>query len=236
MFKKALFAIATLIGCTTSANADIWIDGNLFCENSDSIQTTIPFATVTMYDIDNHNDQKYFAVANDRGYFEVKPYDYTKPYYMEISAPGYETRKTTITAIKSPLQYNNTINIRLKPSGIAPAIGKTTYTGDSLAKGTKILRELLLATVPGIQNEGEDWFTDNDGSVLIFFNDWASKPEVLQILMDNAPSEEIDQIDVFKLPEGLVYECAIRINIPAVGHLNFPKYYFNDSSYLKEIR
>lgn len=234
MFKKALFAIATLIGCTTAANAEIWIDGNIFCENSDSTQTTVPFATITMYDADNHNEQKYFTVANGNGYFEVKPYEYTKPYYMEISAPGYETRKTLISPIPATFDYNHTIDIELKAAATASAASKTTYKGDSLAKGTKSLRELILATVPGIQNEGDDWFTDNDGSVIIFFNDWASKPDALKIIMDNAPSEEIDQIDVFKLPEGSVYECAIRINIPMVGNLNMPKRHRHDSSLLSD--
>lgn len=219
MFKKALFAIATLIGCTTAANANIWIEGSVFTETSDSTLTYVPFATMTFYDADNHEDQKYFTVTNEDGLYMLNPYEHSKPYYIEVSAPGYDTRRTTIQPLPEkfsdgrPFDGNMHIAIKLNASGEAPAMAKTTYKGDSLAKDAKNVKELILATVSGIQNEGNDWFTDNDGSVIIFINKFPFESKLIGML-DQIPADAIDQIDLIKLPEGSIYECALRINIP----------------------
>lgn len=233
MLKKTFFAIAALIGCATSAKADgIWIDGFVYCDTSDSTQVVVPFANVAIYDRDNHEEQRYFTLANHLGYYEVQPYDHTKSYYMEISAPGYETRKTHIKPLPDSWKYNLTTDICLKSAGTAPAIPSVTFKADSLAKGATTVKDLILATIPSIHMEGDDWVTANDGSVIIFINDVGFKPQIIPLL-GQIPAEAVDQIDLFTLPENSVYECAVRVNIPQLGQLNFAGRKYKDGSMLE---
>ncbi len=233
-FKKTTLAIAAMTCLATSANAEIWINGIIFTTKADSTQVEVPFATITLSDATNHDEQKYFTVSNYEGLYEVKPYDYTKPHYMTVSAPGYETRQFTLNKLNPfcsdgrPFEGNRTVDVELKPIAGATAPVMTTYEGDALAKDAPNTAELILRTVPGIANEGTDWYmAETDGAVLLLINDAPVMPQ-LPALLDRIPANAITKIDYFDIKGDSIYEGVIRLWAPALGSVNLqPRTYID---------
>lgn len=239
-FKKTTLAIAAMTCLATSANAEIWILGRTFATNADSTQVAVPFATITLSDATNHDEQKYFTVSNHDGVYLIKPHDFSKSYYVTISAPGYETRHGILEqwdgkrSDGSTFEGNVDGDIELKPIAGANAPVMTTYEGDALAKDAKNATDLILRTVPGIANEGADWYmAETDGSVLLLINNLPISSQLSSIL-DRIPTNAITKIEYFDIKGDSIYEGAIRLWAPALGMLNLTSRPYKDSKLIIE--
>lgn len=202
-----------------AAQSNIWLTGYIYCEKAGK-QTTVPFATVSVYDYNKPNELIYFTVCGPHGNYNIKPYDHTKKYHFVVEAPGYKIKKINLKEIPEiwngkPFSGNCNVYIPLdKDEKTSSKIETKIYTKEELKKGEKAqtITDLLLL-MPNICKEGNDWVTaQGKGSVCIFLNGIKATPKTLSNF-DKVPADGVASIKYYQLPQGGIFDATVNITL-----------------------
>lgn len=239
--KKSNIILAFFLVCVNlsiAAQSKIWIMGNVYTEEQGK-QTTIPFATISIYDYKQQNELKYFKVCGPHGNYNINPYDYKKQYHFIVEAPGFKTKEFNLKAIPEvwngkPFSGNCNVNILMERQ-TDQAINNTPRIyklADLKKRGKAQSLTDLLCLVPEIQKDGDSWVTkQGEGSVCLFLNGIHATPKTLS-KFDEIPSAGIASIEYYQLPEGGIYDATVNITLIVGKPATAPTYKLKPSRFI----
>lgn len=221
----------------TTAQSNIWINGYTYTEEQGK-QVMIPFVTISIYDYPQTNNLKYFVVSGTHGNYSIKPFDYKKQYHYVVEAPGYKTKEFNTNPIPEtnngkPFSGNCTIHILMEKDTLHPitnALPKI-YQKDELKKKGKVKSiNDLLALMPEISKEGNDWITtEGKGSVCLCLNGTNLTAQTLPML-NELPTDAVSSLEYYQLPQGGIYEAVVNIMLIAGKQASAPTYTLQQSN------
>lgn len=215
-----------------NAQSNIWINGYVFTEK-DSIQTPIPFATISLFESEKQDDIAYFAVCGPSGNYTIKPYDYKKAYYVVVKAPGYRSKSFHLKAVSEewngkPFSGNASVHVKLMPDNNISTIEKKDFAPNHLPDSIHKLSQYLLS-LPNVHKEGKDWITTKGSSIILFINGNSIAPNVLETL-DEIPLGVVSTVEYYELPHNDLFGMALNIVLKVGSKASFPTFHLKESN------
>lgn len=85
----------------------IYPDGTVYFTDDDGEKYAIPFATVSVYEKDDRDKLVYYVMADRFGHYRIPKYDYTKPFYYVLEAPGFVPKGELVDELPTVRKWDN---------------------------------------------------------------------------------------------------------------------------------
>lgn len=199
----------------------IYPDGTVYFTDDDGEKYAIPFATVSVYEKDDRDKLVYYVMADRFGHYRIPKYDYTKPFYYVLEAPGFVPKGELVDELPTvrkwdndkPLMGNYSISFEVEKDSLFPdkPYSLRVFDAASLKKATEPGGLLeLVGAVPGIKYEDGELSTTEGGAVRLKITDGEVPPELWSYL-PMVPSLFIEELELYTLPKGGSFDAVVNV-------------------------
>lgn len=157
--KKLLIAMLAMTSFISSAQS-IWVTGYVFSVENDSV-FPVPFATIKWCNSTDQNDIRYIKFTDLSGHYDLGQNVPVDSYYIEISAPGYKTKRKVIGNLPEKVDGNITLHFELKRDN-SPLPKEAVYTIKDNFASCSIVMDVL-TQIPGLHKEGKHGLINDKG-------------------------------------------------------------------------
>ncbi len=210
--KRLLFIFLMVMSSIQSSAQPLWINGYIFYKENDQIKT-IPLATVKWYEYNPKGEKSlmYARLTDLSGEYQLaKDVPYRDRYYVEVSAPGFKTKKKVMGDLPTDMEGNLTLHFELERTG-AGSLLFSQYDVKEHFESCQNMAEIL-AKIPFATMNDDYSLTDKAGrSLKVFLNGYSVPDEALSNA-DKIPAEALESVEFYDLnqPESADFGGAVN--------------------------